>query len=199
MQTRLLVGGLAVLVLLGGCTAPSSPGTQSPEATSSPTASPPADSMPTSTGTPAPVDALPAPADCLTDAAPRPPAVDGVEPSAYPTPPTDVTRASLVNWTQEFETAYFRNELLAEAVGDDDRNLTEVSAYAEVRNVTHTTRGYVVRFSDSGATNYASKLHGDHWMDVAYVLNETQVVRVPLDDRGDPVRARQGTVVVRCP
>lgn len=134
----------------------------------------------------------------MTDAVPQPDPVDGVEPSHYPETPVDVTRESVVNWTQEFETAYFRNSLLADEPDDDEQNLTEASAYAEVRSVNHTSRGYVIRLSDSGAKNYASGLHGDRWMDVGYIINATHVVRVPLDDQDDPVRKSEGTVVVGC-
>jgi len=194
MQTGTLFAAvLTTTLLIGGCVGPSSPAT-------------PADGSPTSTATPSSTPAttpttvasIPSPSECLTDATPRPESVDGVEPSAYPEPPTDVTRDSLVGWTQAFETAYFRNTMVAEEPGDDNQNLTEASAFAEARAVNHTAQGYILRFSNSGATNYASGAHGDVWMDVGYVVNETHVVRVPLTDREDPVRASAGTVVVSC-
>lgn len=199
---------LGALVLLGGCLGTGGSQTSPQEVSASPelTPTPSAEttqtrlrmSTTTSIVTPVPVTSLPSPTQCLTDAAPQPDRVDGVNPSPYPEPPADLTRTSLVNWTQSFETAYFRNELLAEEAGDNAYNLTEVSAYAEVRAVNHTTNGYVLRFSDSGARNYASGLHGDRWMDVGYVVNSTHVVRVPLDNQDDPVRASAGTVVVNC-
>ncbi|MFC7076111.1 hypothetical protein [Haloarcula halophila] len=109
-----------------------------------------------------------------------------------------MTRSSVVTWTQSFETAYVRNELVAGAAGDNEQTLTEVSASAEVRGVNHTARGYLLRVSDFGATHYASGIHGDHWMDISYVVNQTRVVRVPLDARDDPIRVADGTVVVGC-
>lgn len=188
------VVALAAMVLLGGCLGPTSFSPSRADTTSTPT--PTATS--TATATPLPVSSLPDPTQCLTDAVPRPDAVDSVQPSPYPEPPAVLTRSSLANWTQAFETAYFRNGLLAEEPSDDDHNLTEVSAYAELRSVNHTPRGYILRFSDSGARNYASGLHGDRWMDVGYLINTTHVVRVPLEARDGPVRASEGTVVVHC-
>lgn len=88
--------------------------------------------------------------------------------------------------------------MLADEASDDQHNLTEVSVYAEVRAVNNTTRGYVIRISDSGARNYASGFHEDYLMDVGYAVNTTHVVRVPLDERDDPVRASAGTVVLHC-
>lgn len=156
----------------------------------------------TPTTTLAPVPLIPSPSDCLTDAVPRPDTVDGVNPSDYPEPPAHVTRESLVNWTQTFETAYFRNVLLADEAGDgdgdDEDNLTEASAYAEVRGVNQTANGYVIRLSDSGARTYASGILSERWMDVGYLINETHVVRVPLTDREDPVQASDGTAVINC-
>jgi hypothetical protein len=104
----------------------------------------------------------------------------------------------VIGWVGALEAAYFRNAMLAEEPDDDDRNLTEVSAYAEPRNANRTERGYVLRFSDSGARNYASGLHADRWIDVGYLVNETHVVRVPLDGDEAPVRADDGTIVVGC-
>lgn len=195
---------LATVVLIAGCTASSHPGSSIPK--KSPTSTvvssrepTPATALtPTPTITPARVKSRPSPPACLTDATPRPDSVDGVTPSTHPGPPGNVTRDSVVNWTRAFETAYFRNGMVADESSDDDVDLTEVSAYAEVRDVNHTARGYVLRFVDSGATNYASGLHGDRWMDVGYVINDTHVVRVPLDDHDGPVRASEGTVVVGC-
>jgi hypothetical protein len=152
---------------------------------------------PTVTATPAPLASLPSPARCLTDAVPRPEAVDGVEPSAYPEPPAEPTREAVVRWVRAFEIAYFRNAMLVDAAGDEE-NLTRVSASAEVRAVNRTPEGYAVRLSGFGATNYASGIHGDHWADVGYVVTETRLVRVPLEDRTDPVRAGAGTAVVGC-
>ena len=102
-----------------------------------------------------------------------------------------------MGWVRSFETAYFRNQILA-SVGDDDMNLTGVSASAEVRAVNRTADGYTVRLSDFGASNYASGIHGDHWSDVGYVVTETQLVRVPLADRHGDIEARAGTPVVDC-
>lgn len=193
---------LGILLLLGGCVGSTSPRTSAANMSLTPTTAPAPGATPTTTATPAPVTSLPSLSDCLTDAVPRPGSVDGVEPSDYPDPPADVTRGSLVNWTQAFETAYFRNVLLADEVGeddgDDDHNLTEASAYAEVRSVNQTANGYVIRLSDSGARTYASGFLSERWMDVGYVINETHVVRVPLTDRENPVRASAGTVVINC-
>ncbi|AUV83422.1 hypothetical protein C2R22_18700 [Salinigranum rubrum] len=192
---------LATLLLCAGCLgAPS--GTPVPdgsaEATPTGTATTPTPTAkPTPTPTPTSLDSLPSPARCLTDAVPRLRAVDGVEPSTYPEPPAEQTREAVVGWVQAFEIAYFRNAMLVDAAGDEE-NLTRVSASAEVRAVNRTPEGYAVRLSDFGATNYASGIHGDHWADVGYVVTETRLVRVPLDDRSDPVRASAGTVVVGC-
>ncbi|MFC6977061.1 hypothetical protein ACFQL1_23830 [Halomicroarcula sp. GCM10025709] len=186
MHTRaLLTAVLATTVLFAGCSGPANP------------PSPSADE-PTPTATPAPVESLPAPAACGTAAVPRPDRVDEVAPSTYPAPPDTVTRSSVVNWTRAFETAFFRNELIAGAAGDDEQTLTKVTASVEIRRVNHTMRGYLLRLSDFGATHYASGIHGDHWLDVGYVVTETRVVRVPLDDRDERIRATDGTVVVGC-
>jgi len=203
MQTRSFPAvALVAVLLIGGCIGPSNPGTSPPDETSTPTVSPTLDPTPTPATTPVPVTSLPSPSECLTDVAPRPDSVDGVDPSAYPDQPTDVTRAGLVDWTQAFETAYFRNVLLADETGEDDgddeHNLTEASASAEVRGVNQTTNGYVIRLSDFGARTYASGFLSERWMDVGYVLNETHVVRVPLTDREDPVQASDGTAIVNC-
>lgn len=190
----------AVLVVLvatlsaAGCVGAPTPGTPVPD---SPTTPVPTETT-TPTSTPAPLRSLPSPARCLTDAAPRPERVDGVEPSAYPEPPADSNREAVVGWIQSFETAYFRNQMLADASGDDDTTLARVSAYAEVRAVNRTSEGYTVRFSDSGATNFESGIHGDYWSDVGYVVTETYLVRVPLENREDAIRASAGTVVVDC-
>jgi hypothetical protein len=184
---------LAAMLLVAGCLAPST-GTPTVDdgdaATSTVTAATPR-------ATPAPLDSLPSVPRCLTDAVPRPDSVDGVEPSAYPEPPAAPTHEAVVGWVREFETAYFRNSMLADSHGDD-MNLTEVSASVEVRETNRTARGDTVRLSDFGATNYASDIHGDHWADVGYVVTETRVVRVPLEDRSDPIHASAGTVVVEC-
>lgn len=202
---------VCVVVVLAGCTAgpggapPSertaSPTTTAPTATATDTPTPTATPTPpeTATDTPAGISSIPGPVDCLTDAVPQPAAVDGVEPRPYPEPPTTVTEDSLVGWAQSFEIAYFHNDMLAGEDPEDDYNLTEVSAYAEVRAVNLTPSRYGVRFSNSGATTYASGLHGDLWMDVGYIINDSHVVRVPLDYREQPIRATNGTVVLVCP
>ena len=184
LETTALVA-VAVTLLLAGCVGAPGQGTTAPE------------SAATAGETHPPLEELPSPAACLTDAAPHPEPVDGVEPSAYPEPPTNASRAAVVGWVRSFETAYFRNGVLADA-DHDDMNLTSVSASAEVRGVNRTRAGYVLRFSDFGASNYASGIHGDHWADVGYVVTETRLVRVPLDDRSDAVRASDGTPVVDC-
>jgi hypothetical protein len=197
MQREVLVGvALTAVVLLAGCTGASGPGSPVPTEPTTATRTPTAEPT-TATRAPTPLDSLPAPSRCLTDGAPQPEPVDGVEPSTYPEPPTDTSRAAVVGWVRSFETAYFRNEILA-SVGDDDMNLTGVSASAEVRAVNRTADGYTVRLSDFGASNYASGIHGDHWSDVGYVVTETHLVRVPLGDSDDPVRASAGTPVVDC-
>jgi hypothetical protein len=195
---------LAGALLLAGCTGVGDPAAGTPTGTEAPTRTPTVTptrtptATPTSTSTPATVDSLPAPSSCAADAAPRPGTVDGVAPSDYPEPPATVTGESVANWTAAFERAYFRNEMLVGAADDDEMNLTSATASTEVRRVNHTARGYVVVLSDFGATNYASGIHGDHWADVGYVVTDTCVVRVPLEDRDDPVRADGGTVVLDC-
>ncbi|MDY6818903.1 MAG: hypothetical protein SVG88_09590 [Halobacteriales archaeon] len=201
---------LTVVFVLAGCTTGSGtaapteaptmtlpePTSPTPTAATSPTAT--ATLSPPTTGTPTGITSLPSPTDCLTDAVPQPPTVDGVEPSPYPAPPTNRSRERIVDWTQRFEIAYFRNDMLAEESPDDGYNLTRASAYAEVRAVNATDDGYAIRFSNSGATNYESGLHADRWMAVGYLLNDTHVIRVPLTDREQPIRAANGTVVLEC-
>jgi hypothetical protein len=186
---------LATVLLVAGCAGAPGSGTPMPD---NPSVAAATTVSPTATPTPAPLGSLPAPSRCLTDAAPRPDAVDGVEPSAYPEPPETLTREGVVGWLQSFEIAYYRNAILADEPGDEELNLTRVSAYAEVRSVNHTAAGYTVRFGDSGATNFESDVHGDYGMDVGYVVNETHLIRIPLDDRDSPIRANAGTVVVGC-
>ncbi|MFB6300246.1 MAG: hypothetical protein ABEH65_08310 [Halobacteriales archaeon] len=204
--------GLVLLVVLAGCATGTGPATSPPTetpvtthtatATATPTAAAPPTRTSTATATttasPDGIPSIPSSSDCLTDAVPQPSAVDGVKPSPYPDPPANVTRERVVGWAQRFEIAYFRNGLLAEESPDDEYNLTEVSAYAEVRAVEQRPSEYVIRFSNSGATNYASGLHGDRWMDVGYLINETHVIRIPLTDRDQPIRATNGTVVIHC-
>lgn len=155
---------------------------------------------PTSTGTPSatptatPVTDLPGP-DCLTDSAPRPGVVEGVEPLAYPEPPATVNRSTIGRYVAAVERAYYHNHLLAEEERDDGMNLTDVSAYAEVENVTRRDE-YVVRLSVSAATNYADGIHGDHWPSVAYRVNETTLLR-GSGENGTPTVA-DGTLVLDC-
>lgn len=188
---------LAVTAVLGGCAGAPDAGTPVPNESTTP-ATPTSSTPTTPTATATPLTSLPDAERCLTDAVPRPDRVDGVEPSTYPTPPTNTSQDRVVRWVREFETAYFRNEIISDASGFDDRNLTSVTASAEVYGVTRTDEGYVLRLGDFGASNYASGIHGDHWVDVGYVVNETHLVRVPLDDREDPVRPSEGMAVVAC-
>ena len=205
MQARTVsVFALTVTLLVAGCTGTPTPGTPTPDTSmpDTPTArstatTPPGTPGRTPTTTPAPLQSLPSPARCLTDAAPRPEPVDGVEASTYPEPPANTIRAAVVGWVRSFEIAYFRNLILAGA-GDDDTNLTSVSASAEVRGAIRTADGYTVRLSDFGASNYASGIHGDHWSDVGYVVTETHLMRVPLSDGSDDIEAGAGTPVVDC-
>lgn len=200
MQTSTVtVFALTVTLLVAGCIGTPSSGTPTPDTpTTGPTATtPPETPSRTPTATPAPLPSLPSPARCLADAAARPEPVDGVEASAYPEPPADGNREAVVGWVRSFETAYFRNRILAGA-GDDETTLTRVSASAEVRGVNRTTRGYTIRLGDFGATRYASGIHGDHWADVGYVVTETHLIRVPLEHRDSRIRTSAGTVVVDC-
>lgn len=189
---------LAAVLLLAGCAG--GPNAGMPAPTESPTAESTTETAESTTATltPTTLQSLPSPSRCLTDAAPQPDSVDGVDPATYPEPPENVTDDRVVRWVQSFETAYYRNTMLASQDPDDDMNLTRVSAYAEVRAVNRTADGYTIRFSNSGATNFESGIHGDYWSDVGYVVTETRLVRVPLENRDDPVRASAGTVVVGC-
>lgn len=182
---------VALLVATGGCQTllgtPTAVDAPEPTRSAAPTASP----------TPAAVTALPGP-DCLTDAAPRPGAVDGVEPLAYPDAPTTVNRSSLVAYVAAVERTHAHDRLLARERPDDARNLTAIDVSTSVRSATPTATGFVVRLSVAAATTYENGAHGDHWMDVAYLVNETTAVRTAVENESSPVDPSAGTVLLRC-
>ncbi|MFB6134037.1 MAG: hypothetical protein ABEJ55_03530 [Halanaeroarchaeum sp.] len=199
--------GLAALVVIAGCAASPAPGTP-PSATESATVSPTASPtrtltrtpVQTSTRTPTPrpvIRSLPSATRCSIGALPHPNRTDGLDLSAYPSPPATVTRAAVVNYTLDFEEAYFRNRIIAENA-DDDMNLTHVSTHASPENVSRYRDGYAVVLAVSAGTKYASGVHGDRWPTVGYFVNDTVLVRSTVDGVQSRVDPSSGTVLLRC-
>jgi hypothetical protein len=194
MQVPTRALAVALLLTTAGClsTVPGA-GPDGP-ANGTPTTAPTPAGTPDAIPTPTPVRSLPGP-DCLTDAAPRPGPIDGVEPRTYPEPPGAVNETAVVRYVAGVEEAYFYNAVLAGERGDET-NLTRVSASNEVRNVTRTRKGYVVRLSVMGATSYESGAHGDYWRDTAYRVNGTTMLRAATGDRSPSFG--DAAVVARC-